>query len=89
MQGKYENEFKKKIIKLHLEEGRTLKSISEEYKVSRASISIWIKKYCEECEINHNTKQEYDSMHEINKLRKQLEEVKKENDFLKKSRGIF
>jgi transposase len=89
MQRNYEDEFKKKIIKLHLEEGRTLKSISEEYKVSRASISLWIKKYREECEINHDTEQEYNSMQEINRLRKQLEEVKKENDFLKKAAAFF
>lgn len=89
MQRNYEDEFKKKIIKLHLEEGRTLKSISEEYKVSRASISLWIKKYREECEINHDTEQEYNSMQEINRLRKQLEEVKKKNDFLKKAAAFF
>jgi transposase len=89
MQRNYEDEFKKKIIKLHLEEGRTLKSISEEYKVSRASISLWIKKYREECEINHDTEQEYNSMQEVNRLRKQLEEVKKENDFLKKAAAFF
>ncbi len=89
MQRNYEDEFKKKIIKLHLEEERTLKSISKEYKVSRASISIWIKKYREECEINHDAKQEYNSMQEVNRLRKQLQEVKKENDFLKKAAAFF
>jgi transposase len=36
----YEEEFKQRIIRLHLEEGRTLKSLSEEYGVSKASISL-------------------------------------------------
>ena len=34
----YEPEFKKKIVRLHLEEGRSLKGLAEEYGVSKASI---------------------------------------------------
>lgn len=37
----YEPEFQKKIIHLHLEEGRTYKSITAEYGVSKATISKW------------------------------------------------
>lgn len=33
-QSHYEKEFKNKIVRLHLEEGRTLISLSEEYGVS-------------------------------------------------------
>lgn len=36
----YEEVFKKRIIRLHVEEGRNLKSLSEEYGASEASISI-------------------------------------------------
>ena len=32
----YEPEFKKKIVRLHLEEGRSLKGLAEEYGVSQA-----------------------------------------------------
>lgn len=42
MSQHYELEFKKKIVRLHLEEGRTLKGLAEEYKVSKASISNWV-----------------------------------------------
>lgn len=42
MSKRYEPEFKKSIVRLHLEEGRTLKSLSAEYGVSKASISIWV-----------------------------------------------
>ena len=38
----FEPEFKKKIVRLHLEEGRTIKSIQEEYGVSKASVSNWV-----------------------------------------------
>ncbi len=36
----YEPAFKKKIVRLHLEDGRTLKGLAEEDGVSKASISI-------------------------------------------------
>ena len=48
----YEPEFKKKIVRLHLEEGRSLKGLAEEYGVSKASISIWTKQFREECQTN-------------------------------------
>jgi len=39
MSSKYELEFKHKIVKLHLEEGRSLRSIATEYGISKASIT--------------------------------------------------
>ena len=41
MPQNYTPEFKKKIVRLHEEEGRTYKSITAEYGVSKASISKW------------------------------------------------
>lgn len=73
MQQHYEEEFKKKIVRLHLEEGRTLKSLSEEYGISKAGISILVKAYREKYETNHGSKEEYDYMKENLKLRKELE----------------
>lgn len=43
MSQNYEPEFKKEIVRLHLEEGRSLKGLAEEYGVSKASISNWTK----------------------------------------------
>jgi len=85
----YETEFKQKIVRLHLEEGRTLNSLSDEYGVSKASISIWVKSYREECQINQETKVDYDYMLENRRLRKQFEEMQKENQFLKKAAAFF
>lgn len=39
MNQNYEPKFKKKIVHLHLEEGRSLKGLAAEYGVSEASIS--------------------------------------------------
>ena len=46
----YQPEFKKKIVRLHLGERTTLKGLAEEYGVSKAIISIWVKQFCEECQ---------------------------------------
>ena len=80
----YEEEFKKRIVRMHLEEGRTIKSLSEEYHVSENGIGYWLKKYREECTKDPAAKEEYDLMKENLRLRKELEEAKKENEFLKK-----
>ena len=52
MNQNYEPKFKKKIVRLHLEEGRTLRGLAEEYGISKASISIWTKQFREECQEN-------------------------------------
>ena len=89
MNPHYEPEFKKKIVRLHLEEGRTLKGLAEEYGVSKASISNWVSQFRNECQTNDEAKAEYDYMRENQQLRKQLAELQKENDFLKKAAAFF
>jgi len=89
MSQRYENEFKKKIIRLHLNEGRSLKSLEHEYGVSHGTIANWCRKYREECQENKEKEEEYDLMKENLRLRKELAEQKKENDFLKKAAAFF
>lgn len=93
MPQNYTPEFKKKIVRLHLEEGRTMKSITAEFGVSKASISKWCKDFSNECqekaETNPDTKTELELMQENRRLRKELEEAKKENLFLKKAAAFF
>ena len=89
MSKHYEPEFKKKIVRLHLEEGRTLKGLAAEYGVSKVSISIWIKQFRKECQTNEEAKADYDYMKENLQLKKQLAELQKENDFLKKAAAFF
>ncbi len=48
MPQNYTPEFKKKIVRLHLEEGRTYKSIPAEYAMSKASIFKWCRQLYEE-----------------------------------------
>lgn len=85
MNQNYEPEFKK-IVRLHLEEGRSLKGLAAEYGVSKTSISIWTKQFREECQTNEEAQVDYDYMKENLQLKRQLAELQKENEFLKKQR---
>ena len=93
MPQNYAPEFKKKIVRLHEEEGRTCKSIIAEYGVSKASISKWCREFSEECRLkaqsNPNAPNEMELMKECRRLRKELEEARKENLFLKKAAAFF
>ena len=52
---------KKKIVRLHLEEEEPSKYAAE-YGVSKASISIWVNQFREECQTNEEAKADYDYM---------------------------
>lgn len=85
----YEPEFKKKIVQLYLEEGRTIKSLNEEYQLGNGTVRKWVRAFREECETNpdlYHTKNLYE---ENRKLRRELEEKKKEIAFLKKAAAFF
>ena len=85
----YESEFKKKIVQLYLEEGRTIKSRNEEYQLGDGTVRKWVRAFQEECETDpdlNDTKKLYE---ENRRLRRQLEEQKKEIAFLKKAVAFF
>ena len=86
MSQNYTPEFKKKIVRLHEEEGRTYKSITAEYGVSKASISKWCREFSKECQTTPQAQEEYNSMKENLRLKRENEELRKEIAFLKKRR---
>ncbi len=85
----YDETFKKQIVRLRLKEGRSIRSIIEEYGMSKASIINQCNEFREECQNDPESQNEYDSMKEIRKLRKEMEELRKENLFLKKAAAFF
>ena len=89
MNPNYEPEFKKKIVRLHLEEGRSLKGLASEYGISKASISNWTKQFREECLTNEEAKADYDFMKENLKLKKTARRTPEGKRLLKKSSGIL
>ena len=87
--SQFTEEAKEKVVKQHIQDTRTMASLSAEYGASKATISNWIRNYREECRNNDEVKNEYELMQEVRKLRQQLEEAEKENRFLKKAAAFF
>ena len=83
------DETKKKVVKLHIQDGRTISSLSAEYGICHATVSNWVRSYREECQTNDAEKSECELMQENRKLRQEFAEAKKENDFLKKAAAFF
>lgn len=75
----HEPELKQEIVRLYLEEGRTIQSLTKEYHLGKGTLRYWLKKTCKECDTNSTIAKD-----ELTRLRKQNAELRKENDFLKK-----
>ena len=90
MPQNYIPEFKKKIVRLRLEEGRTINSITTEFGVSKESVRRWCNEFQKECQAqslqNSSSANDADIMKENLRLRKELAEKEKEIAFLKKRR---
>jgi transposase len=87
--NKYEPELREKILRLYLEEGRTKKSLTEEYNLGKGTITYWLQKRRKECQTNPKIKEETDAYEENKRLRKELAEAQKEIAFLKKAAAFF
>ena len=72
----YEPEFKKKIVQLHLEEGRTLQSLTDEYGVVKSTINTWCKNYAKECQEKAQNDSSYTNEAELMKENLRLKTAK-------------
>ena len=86
---KYDDEFKKRLVKLHVEDGRSMESIKKEYNLSHGILNKWVKNYREEGITNQIVNKEIDVYEELNKIKKAYAELEKENEFLKKAAAFF
>lgn len=77
------------IIKLHLEEGRTQKSLAEEYGISNSMVHDAVKKYRTAAAADAAKAEKLRMMESNAKLKRENEELKKEVDFLKKAAAFF
>ena len=80
------------MVRLVLEEGRTIASVNKEYNLGEETVRSWIRQFEEECEKNpeiKETKDTKDIYEENRRLRKKLEEAEKEVRFLKKAAAFF
>ena len=84
MSQHYDPEFKKQIVRLHLEEGRTLVSLQKEYIVSKTVIFKCVKQFRDEYQKDSKVQLDYAYMKENLRVRNEIEEAKKKVLFLKK-----
>ncbi len=86
-------EFKKKIVRLRLEEGRTINSITTEYSISKESVRRWCNEFQKECQAQSlrtpSSANEAEIMKDNLRLRRELAEKEKEILFLKKAAAFF
>ena len=52
---RYEPEFKKKMVRLVLEEGRTIASVNKEYNLGEGTVRSWIRQFETDQELNEST----------------------------------
>lgn len=83
------NETRKRVVREHIQDGRTLESLAAEYGISKATVSNWVHAYREECQTNDAEKSQLELMEEIRRLRQEKAELEKENLFLKKAAAFF
>lgn len=83
------DETRKRVVREHIQDGRTINSLAAEYGVSKATISNWVRAYREECQTNDAEKSQRELMEEVRKLRQEKAELEKENLFLKKAASFF
>ncbi len=82
-------ETKKKVVKLHIQDGHTIASLAAEYGICHATVSNWIRAYREGFQTNDAAKSENKLMQEVRQFRQKLAEAERENDFLKKAAASF
>ena len=88
----FDQEYKEYVSKLVVEEGRKAKDVAFQLEISYKTLSRWVKGYREKVKGNQ-TPENYISPKELEKLKKQhekeLEQLREENEILKKARDIF
>jgi len=77
------------IIRLYFVEGRTYQSLSDEFGLTPCVVKRVVTTYKKSAKENTTRAKEIADMEELNRLRQENEELKKEVDFLKKAAAFF
>ena len=91
MSVRYNDDFKREVVRAYMAGNKSIAEISAEYNVAKSTISQWAKKYGEECQYKNTTQKtnESNSANEIRRLNQMLKEKDKEIEFLKKAAAFF
>ncbi|MRB61660.1 transposase [Bacillus thuringiensis] len=84
MKKQYDEMFKKQCVELVVKEGRTISSIQREFDLGNGTLNAWIKKYSAPFLDNERSNTE-----ELRSLRREIQVLQKENEFLKKAATFF
>lgn len=84
-----DQKLKDQIIKMKIEDGRTARSLSDEFGIPQTTIFTWVKAYREKAATDAKLAKELADMEELQKLKKENAELKKEVDFLKQAAAFF
>ena len=87
--SRHDDDFRRKVVIAHIRDGRTLASLAAEHGVSRNTVCNWVKAYRIECQTNDEAKSELELLEEVRRLRLEMAELEKENNFLKKAAAFF
>lgn len=91
MSVRYNEEFKKDVVRAYMNGDKSIAEIAAEYNVGKTTVSEWVKKYGEECQYKNTTQKssQGDYASEIRRLNQMLREKDKEIEFLKKAAAFF
>ena len=81
---RYDEDFKKQLVKIYNQGNHTYRSLSEEYDVAAPTIRTWVIRYndSKSFKLDDNRTEEEK---ELIKLRKKVEQLEMENDILKQA----
>lgn len=81
---RYDEDFKKQIVKIYNQGNHTYRSLADEYGVSAPTINAWVKRYnnSDSFDIDDNRTEEEK---ELIELRKKVKQLEMENDILKQA----
>lgn len=80
----YDDAFKYECVQQVVKEGKTIKEVQDTFNLGQGTLNNWIKNYS-----GTVSQSEKKSNDEHQRLLKEVKELKKENDFLKKAAAFF
>ena len=83
------DETRRKVVRAHIQDGRTIASLATEYGISRVTASNWVRSYREECQNNDKEKSQMKITEELRRLRREKANLERENIISKSATAFF
>ena len=89
MSVRYNEAFKKEVVKAYMAGDKSIHQLAVEFNVAKSPVSKWSNEYREECLYTTDTTSQSNDAKEIRRLNQLLNEKDKEISFLKKAVALF